>query len=978
MSRKRTSIRQVDASDASDDEDDEDENSLSASPRRLPSPVRIGGKIGHDRKRRKVEERRPILMLPANEFRYSGIRLDETRLIILHPSESSASPIKCSLIPVPFSQLGEGRFHFEALSYSWGEDEPTNVIYLRDYQFPSADTSPTRGPGRQVIRQSYQDEAIDAPFRIRNNLCSALTRLRLPSKKLHLWIDAVCINQDDDVEKSSQISQMAIIYSKAQNVRIWLGESDSLQCSEDGMQFVDKIVDLNLLDRLVRRHPTDHFSNTKTARSWVAFANVLKRSWFRRRWIVQEVAFAERASVQCGAVEKNWSDFADAVELFIEKLDEIRMFYNATELSVQDPDAFEGAEGFAAKALVAVTGNIFRRPESTYSFERTWSLETLVSKLGSFEVTDPRDAIFALSSMARDNSLQFSSDQSRQLIHALKIDYGKHPLEVYTEFVKYSILSTKSLDIVCRHWAFKVSEDESIVQNWWFKAASAFSRKKSDTNAAKIGISDDNVNTSSGSEIEPYRNGPDFQQLPLGQLTDFLIAIDNMIRQLKQLLPYLGQVEGHPQIEEAAGSSHPVDNPQLYGFVARNLIRLRETVMDTFITKLFQGPDHRLNASREQLVTDVDPEELEKYGPVSFLRATLQSKGPGLSWTIQTSLSLLWGICWVFHNYGYAQNTSASIGGRRAPYTVGRQCEGSQLQTPFPSWIGVLGNSAFGAPHMDSGRENADSLVGEPGQAIYNASEGFEPDVDFGEADSLAVLEKAPVSQLLATAPVPVGLEPSSSIVQYLRTFTPETAGSRMTPNRFDGRLSVKGIKLDRIVWVSSRVTEGVIPGEALKKLGWYPEGDLSNVPDRVWRTLVADRGPDGKRPPGFYRRACLYCLANANSKGDINTEKLIHDQSRPQIMRDFLDRARSVLWNRRVFATENKESILGLAPNSCERGDIACILFGCSVPVVLREHNGHGSSTYYKLVGECYAHGRMDGETFQGMTAEKLSSSAQ
>lgn len=78
---------------------------------------------------------------------------------------------------------------------------------------------------------------------------------------------------------------------------------------------------------------------------------------------------------------------------------------------------------------------------------------------------------------------------------------------------------------------------------------------------------------------------------------------------------------------------------------------------------------------------------------------------------------------------------------------------------------------------------------------------------------------------------------------------------------------------------------------------------------------------------------------------------------------------------NRRLFITDNSSSInkhtIGLAPIKSQVGDHICILYGCSVPVVLREENG-----VFTFVGEAYAHGLMDGEAVskveEGLWSEK------
>lgn len=63
----------------------------------------------------------------------------------------------------------------------------------------------------------------------------------------------------------------------------------------------------------------------------------------------------------------------------------------------------------------------------------------------------------------------------------------------------------------------------------------------------------------------------------------------------------------------------------------------------------------------------------------------------------------------------------------------------------------------------------------------------------------------------------------------------------------------------------------------------------------------------------------------------------------------------------RKLFTT--RRDFLGLAPQESRKGDLICILFGCSVPVILRKHVTNPFTTYYEFIGECYVHHLMDGE---------------
>ncbi|KAF8866142.1 hypothetical protein BDZ45DRAFT_683533 [Acephala macrosclerotiorum] len=182
---------------------------------------------------------------------------------------------------------------------------------------------------------------------------------------------------------------------------------------------------------------------------------------------------------------------------------------------------------------------------------------------------------------------------------------------------------------------------------------------------------------------------------------------------------------------------------------------------------------------------------------------------------------------------------------------------------------------------------------------------------------------------------------------------------------KFDGTVHVKGFVLAIIEKTTPRVLNGVLPNEAFEYGGWSQEdGDGKTVPDQLWRTLVADRGPDGTNAPSWYQRACQECLAHINENGDLNIPELRNRKDIPSAVATFLDRVQGITCGRRFFssrASHNPErhSLFGLAPHNSSESDSICILFGCSVPVVLRQVR----SGRYIFIGECYVHGMMDGK---------------
>jgi hypothetical protein len=130
----------------------------------------------------------------ASGFQYP--QLDKApgaiRLLVLNPDLSQQdNRIQCKLVTLNLDAS------YEALSYSWGTPDNLDLkIWVNDFQFP-----------------------------VRKNLYCALTALRSATER-HLWIDALCINQDDPHEKAHRVGMMDLIYEKAQQVLVWLGYSD--------------------------------------------------------------------------------------------------------------------------------------------------------------------------------------------------------------------------------------------------------------------------------------------------------------------------------------------------------------------------------------------------------------------------------------------------------------------------------------------------------------------------------------------------------------------------------------------------------------------------------------------------------------------------------------------------------------------------------------------------------------------------------
>ncbi|OCK77303.1 HET-domain-containing protein [Lepidopterella palustris CBS 459.81] len=387
----------------------------------------------------------PSIPLPQTEYTYSRLASDQIRLLKLLKGRAD-DPMHCQLTTVTTNGLRESTYH--ALSYAWGDSITMEDIFLQH----SNDGTSASGPHSHPFPWSSSPL-----FKVRSNLFLALKRLRSAEEDIYFWVDAICINQTDDVEKSHQLPKMLDIYSNAESVCIWLGDDENAaelgtSIAANPIDFIPQIVNLRSFDRILSVD-----TSMDSLKSIVSFANLLTKPWFRRRWVIQEVSASRAASVHYGSKKINWIDFADAVQLLQANLDRIRAIYNSSEFSKRDPDALSHLESAGATAIVQASINVLQKMDNGQVVTRLWGIEKLVTMFHHFEASDSRDTIYALLSLASDGHMSTESS-----VRGLVPDYTMAPLEVYAEFVRYCVESGRSLDIICRHWALPLRQMNNI------------------------------------------------------------------------------------------------------------------------------------------------------------------------------------------------------------------------------------------------------------------------------------------------------------------------------------------------------------------------------------------------------------------------------------------------------------------------------------------------------------------------------------
>ena len=206
---------------------------------------------------------------------------------------------------------GREGWGYDALSYAWGQ---LQVVYPLLLSTATKVTKNGKPDTKDIVGRRGK-------IKIHSNLYAVLQQLRRKRYSRFIWIDAICINQEDDAEKSTQISMMRTVYYEASCVLVWLGEASEL---EEGALAIMQAVTKILQKAVDTQHMLDPdlpgtFSSVGLPEPshgiWSAFGSLMSRPWFRRLWTLQEVVLPEIIQVLCGSKSTNWETLEDFVQV---------------------------------------------------------------------------------------------------------------------------------------------------------------------------------------------------------------------------------------------------------------------------------------------------------------------------------------------------------------------------------------------------------------------------------------------------------------------------------------------------------------------------------------------------------------------------------------------------------------------------------------------------------------------------------------
>ena len=248
--------------------------------------------------------------------------------MILYPATIKSADIQCS---VEIVSLRSKKLHYEALSYAWGDPRKQRKIFVDS-----------------------------KALWITHNLDVALRHLRYRDGWRVLWIDDICINQSNNMEKNHQVRQMFDTFSTATIVLVWLGPMD--EKIEQGLDF--------LYDTRENRD--------KREKPVTDLLKIYKRPWWSRMWVIQEVIRAKAIDMICGDIHLPW----EAVLTTLVQISHAQMD-GRIDISLADPQALT-----YFGLMITFLGPRSEREGPNLKF--------LLQASCGREASDPRDYVYAL------------------------------------------------------------------------------------------------------------------------------------------------------------------------------------------------------------------------------------------------------------------------------------------------------------------------------------------------------------------------------------------------------------------------------------------------------------------------------------------------------------------------------------------------------------------------------------------------------
>jgi hypothetical protein len=323
-------------------------------------------------------------------YRYSPIAADkDIRVLRLEPAATFTDPLVASFFVRKLNDTDDPIHHmptYHCVSYCWGT--------LHDMTWMMCDHQ---------------------RLELRENVDVMLRHLRKSTSPRNLWIDALCINQTDNIEKCAQVKAMGAIYERADKTHVWLGPA----VVEDQISSVFAV----LKDYALTTEKSPPINLGALSQLVTPLNAFLTRPWFTRRWVLQEVKLAHSVIVQCGNERLSWTWLQDGINKLLQDHAARSIHYLAIGLVPSDMTGI-------VDSLWALGA---RKQSKQHIFQLLWDHHTSVC-------VDERDRLFALYGMlGKDKIMPVILGVRFDPREHSAVDYSSHFSHVYTQMALAAI-----------------------------------------------------------------------------------------------------------------------------------------------------------------------------------------------------------------------------------------------------------------------------------------------------------------------------------------------------------------------------------------------------------------------------------------------------------------------------------------------------------------------------------------------------------
>ena len=823
-------------------------------------------------------------------YRYDALRgIKMIRLLDLQPASSFEDTLCCHLRQARL----DDKQTYEALSYTWGEGKANCELQIDG-----------------------------ATLLIKPNLEAALRFLRSDSEVRTLWIDAICINQRNLQEREQQIPLMRDIYHEASEVVAWIGEkdrADSAALDIEELQY--RVIDAT------EEFATFKLENfiTVLLRTMMSAMVLLRRPWFSRCWVIQEVARAQRLVLQCSDKKVRWSNFHALLKLLplITDKEGTQIYFGEIFL-----ERAEFVSSIRERDTARRSGDASDRGPESNVYEE---LQSLVSSARQFGASQQADHIYALLGLVE-----------QKITKAFSVDYSTPFRTTYREFTRLLIETTHSLTVLGQIDKEAEEKAESWVPDWTTVSSIDPLSDLNDPYYSATGNSSVELIQSDDPRslalkgifidtIERVSDGPTTDTIEaLNPFQRFVVAGTKFgLTESAPLMPYksishLVPTEEHkdtesintqPSVESFAIKRKPVAS------TASPVEAETDTESMAALTLQSTQSSQTTQSTHMSTMTDVATESI----------TTLLARGifTGLTRDIRVQhIHNVWGrIHPVNNTYMKAklEESFMKILPKGTKYYTGGTMEDAY-------WRTLIGDK----------RTNAALHASSPPPFWQHAYSIWQSTLQEGQGNLSRFAREAGSRILKRGHSSSSTLHRADSIAnQELRDYLQSENARRERLNR-SSQLHVPAFRniistLIKLHNASSIGDEDIVP----------------NVPNT---TLISDLDNYDSLSPSHLLRLETTLAA-------LPTARLTDDELRNQIDKAFWYDFIRVARNRQFCVT--KKGLIGWVPAAAQKGDRVVLLQGGQVPYVLRPHKKKKGE--WMFLGECYVHGVMRGEMWRG-----------